>query len=181
MMEETNVKKLNIGCGKDIKKDYINLDKAKAPGVDVIHDIDQYPWPFEDNYFDEVYGRDVIEHVKDLFKAMMEIKRICKDDAVVRLIVPYWHSSGAFYLHHNYFFNIDSMKFFTEKGRTYDSYYGFSLEKIKLIPSKIGRLIPPFPVPKKLFPNILNFRHLISYLLGEIVVKIDFTLRVIKK
>jgi hypothetical protein len=73
------------------------------------------------------------------------------------------------------------MKFFTEKGRTYDSYYGFSLEKIKLIPSKIGRLIPPFPVPKKLFPNILNFRHLISYLLGEIVVKIDFTLRVIKK
>ena len=80
MMEETNVKKLNIGCGKDIKKDYINLDKAKAPGVDVIHDIDQYPWPFEDNYFDEVYGRDVIEHVKDLFKAMMEIKRICKDE-----------------------------------------------------------------------------------------------------
>jgi ubiquinone/menaquinone biosynthesis C-methylase UbiE len=181
MMEETNAKKLNIGCGKDIKKDYINLDKAKAPGVDVIHDIDQYPWPFEDNYFDEVYGRDVIEHVKDLFKAMMEIKRICKDDAVVRLIVPYWHSSGAFYLHHNYFFNIDSMKFFTEKGRTYDSYYGFNQKKIKLIPSKIGKLIPPIPVPRKLFPNVLNLRHLMSYLFGEIILKIDFTLRVVKK
>jgi len=174
-------KKLNIGCGREAKEGYVNLDKAKIPGVDVVHDIDTFPWPFDDNSFDEVYGRDIIEHVKDLFKAMMEIKRICKNDAVVRLIVPYWHSSGAFYPNHNYFFNVDSMKFFTEEDRTYDSYLGFKLEKIELIPSKIGKLIPPLPVPKKLFPNILNFRHLVSYLLGEIILKIDFTLKVVKK
>jgi len=174
-------KKLNIGCGRDAKEGYVNLDKSKIPGVDVVHDIDVYPWPFEDNSFDEVYGRDIIEHVKDLFKAMTEIKRICKNDAVVRLIVPYWHSSAAFYPNHNYFFNVDSLKLFTEKDRSYDNYYGFKLEKIKLIPFKIGKLIPPLPVPKKLFPNILNFRHLISYLLGEIILKIDFTLRVNKK
>ena len=66
--------KLNIGCGKDIKKGYINLDKSKVDGVDVVHDLDTYPWPFEDDFFDEVYGRDIIEHSKDLFKSMMEIK-----------------------------------------------------------------------------------------------------------
>ena len=182
MMEKTNnLRKLNIGCGRDIKKGYINLDKTKIKGVDVAHDLDSYPWPYKDNYFDEIYGRDVIEHVKDLFKAMTEIKRICKDGAVVRLIVPYWHSSDAFYPNHNYFFNIDSMKFFTEKGRTYDSHYGFRIEKIELRPSKIGKLIPPIPVPRKLFPNVLNLRHLMSYLFGEIILKIDFTLRVVKK
>ena len=72
------------------------------------------------------------------------------------------------------------MKFFTENDRSYDSYPGFKMEKIKLIPSKIGLLIPPIPVPKSLFPNALNLRHLVSYLLGEIIVKIDFTLKVVK-
>lgn len=173
-------RKLNIGCGHDIKEGYINLDKAKIPGVDVVHDLDIYPWPFEDSTFDEVFGMDVIEHVKDLVKAMMEIKRISKNNAVVRLIVPYWHSSGAFYPNHNYFFNVDSMKFFTDEKRSYDRYPGFKLEKIGLVPSKIGKFIPQLPVPRKLFPNALNFRHLVSYLLGEIILKIDFTLRVVK-
>ena len=175
------MEKLNIGCGQDIKKGYINLDKSKVKGVDVVHNLDKYPWPFPSNYFDEVYGRDAIEHLRDLNKAMKEIHRISKPNAKVRLIVPYWHSSGAFYPNHYYFFNVDSMKFFTDEDRSYDNYYGFKLEEIKLIPSRIGWLIPPIPLPRLLFPNVLNLRHLDSYLLGEIIIKIDFTLRVIKK
>ena len=180
MKNKNRLRKLNLGCGLDAKKGYANLDKVKLKGVDVVHDLDKYPWPFPSNYFDEIYGQDVIEHVKDLFKAMQETHRISKNNATVRLIVPYWHSSAAFYPNHHYFFNIDSMKFFTEKSRTYDSFYGFKLEKIRLIPSRIGWIIPPIPLPKFLFPNVLNLRHLISYLLGEIILKIDFTLRVVK-
>ena len=174
------MKKLNIGCGGDIKKGYINLDKSKTKGVDVVHNLDKHPWPFPSNYFDEVYGQDVIEHVKDLFKAMQEIYRISKHNATIRLIVPYWHSSGAFYPNHHYFFNVDSMKFFTQTDRSYDSYPGFKMKNIKLIPSKIGWFIPPLPVPKFLFPNVLNLRHLVGYLLGEIIIKIDFTMNVVK-
>lgn len=179
-MKAQTRKRLNFGCGLDIKEGYVNLDKSRTKGIDVVHDLDKYPWPFPGNYFDEVYGRDSIEHLKDLFKAMQEIHRISKNGATVRLIVPYWHSSGAFYPNHHSFFNTDSMKFFTEANRNYDSFPGFKLEKIKLIPSRIGWLIPPLPVPKSLFPNALNLRHLVSYLLGEIIVKIDFTLKVIK-
>jgi|TARA_B100001964_G_scaffold245621_1_gene334104 SAM-dependent methyltransferase len=176
-----NLRKLNIGCGRDIKNGYINLDKSKIKGVDVVHNLDKYPWPFKSNYFDEIYARDSIEHLKDLFKAMKEIHRISKKCAKVRIIVPYWHSSGAFYTNHNYFFNIDSLKSFTEPNRTYDSFYCFKLEKVKLIPSKIGWLIPPIPMPRFLFPNVKNLRHLFSYLLGEIIVKIYFELEVINK
>jgi len=175
------MKKLNFGCGRNLKKGYINLDGSRLVGADVVHDLDKYPWPFPDNTFDEVYGRDCIEHLKDLFKAMMEIKRICKHGAKVRLIVPYWHSSAAFYPDHTYFFNVDSLKFFTDKGRTYNAYYGFEIEKIRLIPSKIGKLILPLPLPKFLFPNVIDLRHLFSYLFGEIILKIDFNLRVVKK
>ena len=173
-------RKLHLGCGVDIKKGYINLDKAKAPGVDGVHDLSVYPWPFKNNYFDEVYSQDVIEHVDDLWKTMKEIQRICRKGATVRIIVPYWHSSAAFYPDHNYYFNIDSFKFFTNPTRLYDSHYCVRLIKVKDIPSKFGWLIPPIPLPKKLFPNALHLRHLMSYLLGEIVLKLDFEFKVMK-
>jgi SAM-dependent methyltransferase len=181
MMKKTNnLRKLNLGCGRDIKEEYINIDKAKISGVDVVHDLDKYPWPFKSNYFDEIYARDFIEHAKDLVMAMKEINRISRNNAKLRLIVPYWHSSCAFYPNHNYFFNVDSLKMFTEKNRSYDAHYGFELEDVKLLPSRFGRLIPPIPIPKALFSNVRDLRHLISYLLGEIILKIDFTLRVVK-
>ncbi|MBI2135168.1 methyltransferase domain-containing protein [Candidatus Woesearchaeota archaeon] len=174
------LKKLNLGCGKDIKKGYINLDQSKLEGVDVAYDLNKFPWPFPKNYFDEIYARDAIEHLKDIFKVMREINRISKPGATVKLIVPYWHSSAAFYPNHYYFFNVDSLKLFTEKGRSYDNHYGFKLEKIKLIPSRIGWLIPPIPLPKSIFKNVIDLRHLFSYIFGEIIVKIEFTLKAVK-
>ncbi len=157
------------------------FNKFKVEGVDMVHDLDVYPWPFPDNHFDVVYARDVIEHVKDIFQAMNEINRICKEEARVELIVPYWHSSEAFYPNHNYYFNTDALKLFTQKDRDYDNYYGFDMNNITLIPSRIGWLIPPIPLPKSLFENVIDLRHLVSYLLGEIIIKINFNLIVRKK
>lgn len=169
--------RLNLGCGNDIKEGYINLDISKFKGVDVVHNLDKFPYPFPSNYFDEVYARDSIEHLKDLFKTMKEIHRICKNGAIVNIIVPYWHSSNAFYPNHHYFFNTDSMKFFTIKG--YDD-CRFEIKSIKLIPSRVGWLIPPIPIPRFIFSNVLDLRHLVSYFLGEIILKIDFIMRPIK-
>ena len=90
------LRKLHLGCGLDIKKGYVNLDKVPLKGVDIVHDLDKYSWPFPSNYFDVVYAKDVIEHVKDLVRAMKEVHRVCKPGARVRFIVPYWHSSAAF-------------------------------------------------------------------------------------
>lgn len=163
--------KINLGCGKDIKEGYINLDIRQLKGVNIVHDLNNYPWPFKNNSFDEVYCRDSIEHLIDLHKAMTEIKRICRKNAVVRIIVPYYHSSSALYPVHHFQFNVDTFRF---------CYSSFKLNKIKLMPSKLGVFIPPLPLPKKLFPNILNLRHMVSYLLGEIILKIDFEFRVIK-
>ena len=41
------MKKLHLGCGKVIKKGFINLDSVKLKGVDVVHNLDVYPWPFK--------------------------------------------------------------------------------------------------------------------------------------
>lgn len=38
--------KLNLGCGKDIKPDYINLDLRKVNGVDIMCSLNSFPYPF---------------------------------------------------------------------------------------------------------------------------------------
>ena len=47
------MKKLNFGCGKDIREGWVNLDCVALPGIDAIHDLNKFPLPFEDNSFDE--------------------------------------------------------------------------------------------------------------------------------
>ena len=170
--------KLNLGAGEDVKKGYTNLDKERLPGIDVVHDMNKFPWPFKDSHFDEVYASHVLEHVKDLFRVMKEIHRISKPGAIVKIIVPYWHSAGAFSPNHNFFFNTDSLRFFTEKDRSYDCYYYFDIVKIRLKPSKFGRFILDIKFPKS--KSILSLRHLFSYILGEVITEIYFELRVVK-
>ena len=59
--------KLNIGCGKDIKPEFVNLDNVKLPGVNLVHDLDKFPWPFEDNSFEYIRAISVLEHLEDSF------------------------------------------------------------------------------------------------------------------
>jgi predicted SAM-dependent methyltransferase len=51
--------KLNLGCGKDIKDGYVNLDIVDYGG-NKIHDINSF-LILRDNYFDEIYASHVLE------------------------------------------------------------------------------------------------------------------------
>jgi SAM-dependent methyltransferase len=88
--------KLNVGCGDDIKDGWTNLDFVKQSGVNVVHDINKFPWPFKDNTFDEVYCSHILEHVDNFIKVMMEIHRISKKDASIRVRAPHF-SCGVSY------------------------------------------------------------------------------------
>lgn len=90
------MKKLNLGCGDDIKKDFVNMDFVKQQGIDVVHDINKFPWPFKNNTFDKVYASHVLEHIEDLPKTMKEIHRICKDKAKIIIRGPHF-SCGVSY------------------------------------------------------------------------------------
>lgn len=50
-----NKMKLNLGCGKDIKDGYINLDVRYIKGVDVVCNLNSFPYPFQNDVFDEIY------------------------------------------------------------------------------------------------------------------------------
>lgn len=38
--------KFHPGCGHLIKEGGLNHDLAQLPGVDVVHDLREFPWPF---------------------------------------------------------------------------------------------------------------------------------------
>lgn len=67
------MKKLNLGCGSDIKEGFINLDFIRGPGVDLVHDLTN-TLPFEDGSVDYILASDVLEHFP-----RAKYKRILKD------------------------------------------------------------------------------------------------------
>lgn len=55
--------KLNLGCGEDVKKGYINIDTRPFPGV-LVADVQELP--VKDNSVDEILALDIYEHVSHL-------------------------------------------------------------------------------------------------------------------
>ena len=57
--------KLNIGCGRQILDGWINIDKYKLPGIDIICDVEEDALFFEPDSVDEFLLSHVIEHIKN--------------------------------------------------------------------------------------------------------------------
>jgi len=81
---------LDIGCGINKVAGAIGMDVNPRTAADVIHDLDDLPYPFADDEFDEVIGRHVIEHVADPMGVMCELHRITRGGGVIRIVVPHW-------------------------------------------------------------------------------------------
>jgi SAM-dependent methyltransferase len=88
-------RKLNLGCGTDLKPGWVNQDLVDMPGVDVVHDLTRFPWPFEEGEFDDLVMINVLEHLPETVRTMEEIHRIMKPDGRVTIRVPYWNSPDA--------------------------------------------------------------------------------------
>jgi len=81
--------KLNLGCGRDIRKGWINLDKTNYLGVDIVFDLNVFPYPFQDNTFDVILMQDVLEHLEDPVAVMKEIYRISKNGCIIIIRTPH--------------------------------------------------------------------------------------------
>ncbi|MEK6855963.1 MAG: methyltransferase domain-containing protein [Nanoarchaeota archaeon] len=118
------MKKLNLGCGKDIRKGYVNLDTVKLKGVDVVQDLEKFPWSLKNNEFDEVYCDNVLEHLSDIIKPMEELWRITKNGGKIIVKVPIFpsvwaatdptHRSFYSYVTFNYFREGDGLNYYSK-------------------------------------------------------------------
>lgn len=104
---------LLIGCGNSRAKkvrhsnlqeewtDLVTLDIDPSTNPDVVHDLNNVPYPFPDNTFDEIHAYEVLEHVgkqgdwKAWFAQADELWRILKPDGLLIGTVPAWDSPWA--------------------------------------------------------------------------------------
>lgn len=81
--------KLNIGCGYNKIAGYVNVDQSPHCSPDVVADLTK-PWQFADNSVDEVVAIHILEHIgEEFFFVMQEIYRVCKNNALITIIVPF--------------------------------------------------------------------------------------------
>jgi SAM-dependent methyltransferase len=90
LIDSRNPRVLDIGCGTNKVVGAIGMDVNPRTAADVIHDLDDLPYPFAADEFDEVIGRHVIEHVRDPMAVMCELHRITRNGGVVKLVAPHW-------------------------------------------------------------------------------------------
>lgn len=90
--------KLDLGCGKSKKEGFTGVDSIAFDGVDVVHDLSVYPWPWADASVDEVHCSHLIEHVpaRGRVQFMNELHRILVPRGKATLIAPHWNSNRAY-------------------------------------------------------------------------------------
>jgi hypothetical protein len=83
--------KLNLGCGGKKLPGYINVDSQAAAHPDVVLNIGQDRFPWEDSSIDGVQAWHIFEHLPpaQLFHCLKEIYRVCKPGALLGVIVPH--------------------------------------------------------------------------------------------
>lgn len=145
--------KLNLGCGMDVLEGYVNIDRVKLEGINIIHDLNSFPYPFEDNTFEEIRARSIFEHLDNLQEVLEELWRISKSGTIIDIWVPHFASLGAFVdPTHKRFFTYYSFDYYCEdakKGIDRLSYY--SKFKFKILDRKII-----YPKYFKIFEWIAN-------------------------
>ena len=90
--------RLNVGCGRNIKEGWINLDSAPLPGVDLISDLDnvrQTPIDLPNDSVEEFLLSHVIEHVRDSLGLMQELWRVARPGAIAVIRVPHGGNDDA--------------------------------------------------------------------------------------
>lgn len=87
--------KLNLGCGYRGIDGYVGIDCIKTECTDIVHDLEDYPWPFDDNSVQEALIIHFLEHIGDLNAFMDELYRVMKDGGIVGVEGPYWTSVGS--------------------------------------------------------------------------------------
>lgn len=92
--------KINLGAGEDQKEGFINVDLVDLPGIDKVHNLMEFPYPFEDGIADEIHAVDVVEHLANytpdnrpsVIAFVEEVHRILKPGGVLYMQMPGWRA-----------------------------------------------------------------------------------------
>ena len=83
---------LDVGCGPRKRPGAVGLDRHPYPGVDIVHDLDQTPWPLAPDSFDRIVCSHIVEHVADPTRFFRELHRVARPGAHIEFVTPHFSS-----------------------------------------------------------------------------------------
>src|SRR3989344_5371977 len=128
-----DLRTLDVGCSGRKLPGALGMDMVESPGVDVVHNIESVPWPFENNSFDLVFMNHSLEHVANVLGALGEVHRILKKDGRFVVQVPHFRATDAYVdPTHRHFFTSRSLDYFCEGEKIAEDYRYVSFRFRKL-------------------------------------------------
>jgi len=81
---------LDVGCGRRKTPGAVGVDHDPKTDADIIHDLDRFPWPFENDAFDRIICSHILEHLDDVVGTMKELHRIARSGGRILILTPHY-------------------------------------------------------------------------------------------
>jgi SAM-dependent methyltransferase len=110
LLEKSGGIQLDIACGANKQSNFVGIDIQPLPGVDIVHDLANTPWPLPDDCVFLAMASHYVEHIPKvaywrdetggwhsylpLIAFMDEVWRVMKPGGRFMIAVPHGHSSG---------------------------------------------------------------------------------------
>ena len=131
-LKEKQPLKLNIGSGRERLLGFLCVDNnSNAGNVDIVHNLDLFPWPFEESSAAEVEMDHVLEHLEDTIRVIEELYRICANQALIHIRTPHFSCNWTHPGHKRAI----GVGLFDHFDQSLDEHYGrcqFQVEQIRL-------------------------------------------------
>jgi len=92
--------KLDLGCGENKNEGFVGMDNRKLKGVDIVHDLEEFPFPLPDECASLVVASHVVEHISPhkgtFIDFMNEVWRIMMPNGEFMIATPYAGSPGFY-------------------------------------------------------------------------------------
>jgi len=93
-MSNSKVRILDVGCGSSKIEGAVGIDLFELPGVDVVHNLNSIPWPFESLQFDRIVFCHSISHLHDMPSVIAECNRLLKVGGLIEIVAPHYASDN---------------------------------------------------------------------------------------
>ena len=97
--------KLDLACSANKREGYLGVDYVETRDTDMVLDLLQFPWPWQDSSVEAIHSSHFVEHIphdipgvdrEGFFAFMDECHRVLQPDGVAEFIHPYAMNTRAF-------------------------------------------------------------------------------------
>jgi len=108
--------KLDLGCGESRLDGFLRVDCDPNVNPDLVWNLNVFPYPFRNKSVSHVRLSNILEHVLDPHKTLIEVYRILEDYGSLEIIVPHYSSSSAYKgnWEHIHQYSLNFMDYFKE-------------------------------------------------------------------